>query len=80
MMVVYYSCVGVVPKVRLRQRNAGFYTIGIHVDVIFAFAWTRRYAASRSVFPIIMNFEGHLMRMAVIMWSILNRQKLYKHG
>ena len=34
MMVVYYGGVGVVPKGRLRQRKAGFYTIEMHVDAV----------------------------------------------
>ena len=51
-------------------------TVSIHVDIIFVFSWTRRYAASRSVFPIRMRFEGHLMCIASIMWIILRRHNL----
>ena len=45
LVVVYSAGVSVVPKGRIRQRKAGFSTIGMHVDAIFPFAWTRRYAA-----------------------------------
>ena len=50
--VVYSAGVGVFPKGRRRQINAVFFTIGMHVDAIFVFVWTRWYVASRSVFPI----------------------------
>ena len=73
-MVDYSAVAGVVPKYRHRQRNASFPTIAMNFDAICAFVWTRRYAASRSIFPITMRFEGHLMRMAAIMWSIPRRQ------
>ena len=75
LMVVYCVVEGVVPKTRHRQRKDSFTTIGMHVEAICVFAWTCWYAASRSVFPIRMPFEGHLMRMAAIMWSILRSQK-----
>ena len=80
LMVVYSAGAGVVPKGRCRQRKASFTTIAMHVNATCAFMWTRRYAAPRSVSPIGMRFEGPLMRMAVIMWSIRSRQNPYKHG
>ena len=80
MMVVYYAGAGVVQKGRHRQRNDSFTTIEMHVAAICAFAWTCRYAVLRSIFPITMRFDGHLMRMAAIMWNILRRHNPYKHG
>ena len=80
LMVVYYSGTGVVPKGIHSQIMASFTTIAMHVNATCAFMWTRRYAAPRSVSPIGMRFEGPLMRMAVIMWSIRRRQNPYKHG
>ena len=73
-MVVYYAGEGVAPKGRRKQIKAGLPTIAMHVAAICAFVWMHRYTASRSVLPISMCFEGHLMRMAAIMWSILRRQ------
>ena len=73
-MVVYSAGSGVVPKIRRRQRKDIFPTILIHVAAICEFAWMRRYAALRSVLPITMRFEGHLMGMAAIIWSIPRRQ------
>ena len=70
-MAVYSDDVGVVPKGRRSKRKASFTTIAMHVDAICAFAWTHRYAASRSVLPLRMRFEGHLMHTDEIMWSIL---------
>ena len=52
----------------------------MHGAAICAFAWTRRYAASRSIFTNRMRFEGHLMRMAAIMWSIPRRKNTQKIG
>ena len=69
-MVVYSSSMGVVPTGKHRQRKGSFYTIAMHVASICAFSWTRQHAASRSVLPISVRFEGHLMCMAAIMWSI----------
>ena len=80
LMVVYSSGAGVVTNGRLRQRKASFPTITMNVTAICAFAWTRRYAALRSVFPIRMNFEGHLMRMDAIMWGVLRSYNPYKRG
>ena len=80
LMVVYSSGTGLVPKGGRRQRKDLFPTILIHVAAIYEFAWMRRYASSRSVFPITMRFKGHLMGMATIIWSILRRQNPYKHG
>ena len=74
LMVVYSAGAGVVPKGRRRQRKDIFPTILIHVAAICEFAWMRRYAALRSVLPITMRFEGHLMGMAAIIWSIPRRQ------
>ena len=74
LMVVYSAGAGVVPKGSRRQRKDIFPTILIHVAAICEFAWMRRYAALRSVLPITMRFEGHLMGMAAIIWSILRRQ------
>ena len=63
------------------QINKGFFTkITIHVDAVFVFACTRRYAAPRSIFPIRVRFEVHLMCMAEIMWVILSIQNQSKHG
>ena len=73
LIVVYSSGVVVVPKCKHRQRKDGLTTIVMHVEVFC------RYATSRSDFPVRMRFEGRLMRMAAIMWSILRRQKPYKH-
>ena len=73
LMVVYYASAGVVPKGRRRQRKYSFSTIAMHDDAICAFVWTRRYTELRSVFPIRIFFEGHLMHMDAIMWSILRR-------
>ena len=75
-MVVYYTGAGVVPKGRHRQRKANFTTIVMHGATIYEFAWKRGYAESRSVFPIKISFEVHLMRMAAIMWSILRKQNM----
>ena len=59
LMVVYSSGAGVVPKFIHRHKKASFTTIEMHVDMICVFAWMCWYAASRSVFPIGMRFEGH---------------------
>ena len=75
LMVVYYYGAGVVPKGIHSQIMASFTTIAMHVDAICGFVCKFRYAAPRYVLPISMSFEGHLMHMAVIMWSILRRQK-----
>ena len=80
MMVIYSAGAGVVPKGKCRQRKTIFITIAMHVAAICEFVWTRRYAALRSIFPIRMRFEVHLMCMAVIMWNILRRQNLQKNG
>ena len=74
LLVVYYYGKGVVPKGRHRQRKDSLPTIEIHFDAIYVFEWTRRYVSQRSIFPNKIRFEGHLMCMAVIMWSILRRQ------
>ena len=58
LLAVYFSGAGVVPKGKRRQMKASFPTIVMHVDTICAFAWTRRYAASRYILPIRMRFEG----------------------
>ena len=42
LVVLYYSGVGVVPKVSDRQRKAGLSTILIQVDVVLALIWIRR--------------------------------------
>ena len=47
-MVVYYDGLGVVPKLKCRQRKANIPTIVMHVDAICEFAWMHRYAESRS--------------------------------
>ena len=72
-MAVYSDDVGVVPKGRRRQRNSGFTTITMHIDAIWLFVRMYWYAASRSVFPIMVRFEGNLMHVDAIMWSILRR-------
>ena len=74
LMVVYSYGSGVVPKVGLRKKKASVPTIAMRVTAICAFLWTRRYASSRSVFPIRMCIEVHFMHMATIVWSILRRQ------
>ena len=66
-MVVYSSGAGVAPKGKFSQIKAIIPTSSIYVHSIHAFAWMRWYAASRSVFIIMMHFEVHLMRMAVPM-------------
>ena len=66
LMVVYSASVGVVPKGRDRQRKASVPTIAMHVNNFCAFTWTCPYAAPRSVFSIIMRFEGHLIHMTEI--------------
>ena len=73
-MVVYYAGAGVAPKGICRKRKASFPTIEMHVETICAFEWMRRYEALRSVLPIMINFEGHLMRMAATVWSIPRRK------
>ena len=73
-MVVYSDSAGVVPKVKCTLRKANLTTIVIHVIKMFSFALMRRYAASRSVLPIRIRFEGHLMHMTAIMWIIPRRQ------
>ena len=72
LMVVYSDGEGVVPKGKHSHRKASFPTIAVHVEAIYAFVRMCRYSVSISVFPIRINFEGHLMRMAEIMWSILS--------
>ena len=76
LMVVYNDGADLVPKGRCRQRKASFTTVEMHVATICAFVRTRRYAVSRSVFPIRVRFKGHLLRMPAIMWSILRSQNL----
>ena len=76
LVVVYYAGEVVVTKGRRRQRKASFPTITMHVDDIYTIVWTSRNEALRSIFPIRMYFEGHLMCIAAIMWSILRRQNL----
>ena len=51
LMVVHYSGMGVVTKVKHRHRKAIFPKIVIHFEAICVFAWTCGYAASRSIFP-----------------------------
>ena len=80
LMVLYYSCVGMVTNVKLRQRKSSITTIAMHVDAVFAFAWMSWYAASRSIFLIRMHFEGHSMLMDAIIWIILRRHKQWKHS
>ena len=79
-MVVYSSGAGVVTKVRNIIINASFHPIAMHVYVICVLVWMRRCASSRSILPIRISFEGHLMQMDAIMWSILRRQKPQKQG
>ena len=80
LILVYYTSAGVVQKGRTSHKKAIFTTIEMYVDEIFVLAWTCRYAASRYMLPIRMHYEGHFMRMAEIMWSILRRHKPQKHG
>ena len=61
----------VVLKGRHRQRNAIFPTITMHIDAVCTFVWTDWYEASRSFSPAMVSFEGHIMRMTAIVWSIL---------
>ena len=75
-MVLYYTGAVLVPKGRHRQRKANFTIIVMHGAAICEFVWKYRYAESRSVFPIRNCFEGHLMCMAAIMWSILRKQSM----
>ena len=79
LMVVYSANAGVAPKGRRRQRKASFNTITMYVTDICALVWTRRYVVSRSVLSIRISFEGHLIRMAEIMWSILRKHNLQKN-
>ena len=72
--VVYSAIASVVTNVKSRHRRTRLSTIDVHVDEICALAWIRRYADSRSVFPVRMLLNGHLIRMDAIMWSILRRQ------
>ena len=74
-MMVYYSGVGVALKGIRRHIKSSFTTIAMHVDAIFVFAWTPWYEALRYVFFIRMCFEGHLMHIDMIMWSVLMRHK-----
>ena len=67
LMLVYSAGAGVVPKGKHRQREANLFTIDMHVDAICEFAWMRRYAESRYVFPIRIRFEGYLRRMDATM-------------
>ena len=59
---------------------ASFSTMEIHVDPIRAIKWMRRYDPSRYVYIFRVRFDSHLMLMAAIMWSILSRKNLQKHG
>ena len=70
-MVVYSAGKVLFTKRKHRQRKDRFTTIKMHVDAICAFAWMRRYAASRLVFLIRIHFEGQLSYMDAIMWIIL---------
>ena len=54
--VVYSAVGGVVPNSNFSQRKASLSTIAIHVNVVVEFACIRRYAASRSIFPIRISF------------------------
>ena len=74
LIVVYSDGSGVVPKVRRKQRKASSPKILMHVNAILVLMWKLLYAKPRSVFPIRMFFEGHLMRIDAIMWSITRRQ------
>ena len=67
-------------KDKTQTEKGYFTTTTMHVDAIYVFAWTLRYAALRSVLPIRMCFEGHLVCMAAIMWSIPRRNNPEKHG
>ena len=78
--LVYYSGVGLVTRVKRRQRKYSLPTIVMHVGSVFEFAWMRWYAASRSAFLIRVCFELNLRHMAVIVQSILNRHKPWKYG
>ena len=79
LMAMYSIGLGVVPNSNHIQRKSSLTKILMHVDVICAFSWMRRYATLRYVFTIRVCFEGYLMCMAVIMWGILRRHKPYKH-
>ena len=57
------------------HRRASFPTIDMCVDAICDFAWTFRYAAAGSVFPIKMRFCGDLVFIADVMWIIQSRKK-----
>ena len=78
--VVYSSGAGIVLKVIQRHRRASLSTMPMHVDAILTFVWMQRYAASRSIFPININFYGYLMPMDATIWSILRRKKPQKYG
>ena len=69
--IVYSAGAEVVLKGKQMHRWARLSTMETYVDKIHVFTWMRLYAASRSVFPIRMIFDGHLICMDVIMWSIL---------
>ena len=79
LIVVYSSGAGVVPNGILRKINARFSTISMHVDTIWEFVWIFWYVAPRSVFPIKMDFGGHLRRMNSIMWRIWRSKNMQKH-
>ena len=78
--VVYFSMVGVVLKFKRGHRRTRLSMMAMHVDMIHAFVWMRCYAEARSVSPIRMIFDVHLICMALIMWGILRMHNLLKHG
>ena len=72
--VVYSAGMAVIMKIKWRNSRSIFYTMAIHVDGIYAFAWMWWYAAPISALPIKIIFDGYLICMSVFMLSIISRE------
>ena len=73
-----FCLLGCVTKGKTQAEKYSITIIAMHVDTICAFTWMHRYVESRSASPTRMHFEGHLMHIAAIMWSILKRKSYIK--
>ena len=73
--VVYTSGVGVVMKVKCRNRRSSLSTMEMHVDAICEFVCIQCYPESKSISLIILHIDVHLRRVATIICIILRIQK-----
>ena len=71
---MYSASASVVTNGKWSNMRAVLSKMEMHVDTILMFMWMRQYAASISVFPIMMILDGYLISMDAIMWGNTRKQ------